>query len=1406
MKYIFLFFFLNQINFVYSTIPNWNLQDQGIDLLGSGSNTEFTLYEKNFNDLNVTLKKIITKNDNKITTENIIYIGTEFREVEFNDIDSQYKDKLGCGILICPKGKFHPYDFNNNQYLNIPNFQDEGNWDLRCYDHYTGYFLIIYLSNFGKNFFYKFSGNSIEEYNQYGSYIYDFKLQNKDGEQPNDYEYKFSQLYLEGDYLKLKGEVLILNSANSQIQRNNFANFGLVLGKTYSRATFDNNHKFYFLTYNSATDFTSGYSESYVDFSDKAPYISSVNNPVIVKTDVPPFSFVDNVEIEDINFIMGTNYAYYKINNLDKDKTYYGLIDVVENKVLYNIDDNITLFIPISTTTEMLAITPTSAYKICIIKSDNACLNSCENLMLNPEGNKCQSGCDSNQVKLMPEGICIKKNLCDTNYYTLNSDETECGLCSYFNPYGNKFKLINTTGCISPIPNNAEYYNEKLFLLKCKSNYQPNSNNECVIACFERCATCNEIGNDITAQKCSSCKEGYTLDNGNCIVPPTTIINPPPTIIKLQPTTDMISPTTITIPPTTEITPITTVTIPPTTISPIPTTIIIEVPTEEKILETCSNNKCKTCNEESNKDGLCLSCDESVYKKVNYTYKYSKYFNCIKEKDLEFKYYKDFETNQYKPCFKLCKKCLGPGNATHHNCLECVSNYMFRPGPNPYNNCVVYSEYYYQSAYGEYKALNSPLCPEEAKYKIKDENNKTSCIYDCKVDKIYKYLYNGHCVKQCPNNTNETDFICQEDPKDIYISEDTLYQDLNFTLENIEVLAEAYAYEFYYTDNHVSTYQNSGTEILIYKNPDIIAQTNLKAPKIDFGECYQLIKKAYNITGDLITAIVDKKVKNNPSTFYSFFHPETGKKLDTNEICKNKNIKVEENLLNLLDEKSKNYELQKSLTEQGINIFDINDPYYKDICYDFHNPKKRDISLKDRIKETYVNASLCDDGCVNTGIDVKNNVATCDCKFNVITNNDLIHENAALEYLVGEIFDFVNSSNILVLKCYKYVLKYFIRSKGGMIILTILILSIIFTFIFFSYGLIKMKRYIFTLTEKYSIFLANYSNLMKSFPPKKSIKNKTKKEFELKMPKDGSQKNKKQSSVKTMNLNFNLNFPNFKKSSKDTIISLNKKNSQLFPLKEKQVINGITIYNEEIKRMKKYFKDYLSTSVDEMEFDDAINYDKRDFCKYLVDTLKQKQNIAYTFIASDPINTRMIKFFLFLLNLDLYFVVNGLFFSEAFISELYHTNEKEENFFSFIPRNIDKVFYTTIVSLFIGYMTDFFFIRENKIKGIFKREKDNRTILKRSIAMLIKEIQNRYISFIIMTFVLLVISLYYVLCFNYVYPKTQKEWIKSSILIIIIMQILSVLRCLYETIFRTLAFKCESEKLYKIGKIFENNS
>ena len=222
-----------------------------------------------------------------------------------------------------------------------------------------------------------------------------------------------------------------------------------------------------------------------------------------------------------------------------------------------------------------------------------------------------------------------------------------------------------------------------------------------------------------------------------------------------------------------------------------------------------------------------------------------------------------------------------------------------------------------------------------------------------------------------------------------------------------------------------------------------------------------------------------------------------------------------------------------------------------------------------------------------------------------------------------------------------------------------------------------------------------------------------------------------------------------------------------------------------------------------MEFDDAVVLDKRTYCEHMIENIIEDQIITSTFIAQDPIKPRSIKIMLFVLNLILYFVVNGLFFSEKVISELYNAKEEDENFFSYIPRSIDRIIYTTIVSIVVGIIADFFFIEEKKIKGIFRREKSNINILKEQIIKLILDLKKRYIAFIIVVSIILIISFFYLLCFNYVYPYTQIEWLKVSISIMIIMQILYLLKCILETSFLFLSYKLKSEKMYKISKILD---
>ena len=258
---------------------------------------------------------------------------------------------------------------------------------------------------------------------------------------------------------------------------------------------------------------------------------------------------------------------------------------------------------------------------------------------------------------------------------------------------------------------------------------------------------------------------------------------------------------------------------------------------------------------------------------------------------------------------------------------------------------------------------------------------------------------------------------------------------------------------------------------------------------------------------------------------------------------------------------------------------------------------------------------------------------------------------------------------------------------------------------------------------------------------------------------------------------------------------------------DKHIVNKIE-YNQteeelnEIKKIKHFFKEYLATSPDDMEFDDAIKKDDRSFCQYFSDNLKEKQIIANTFIVSDPIKKRAIKFILFTFNLILYIVINGLFFNEVYISKLYKIKEEDENFFSFLPRSIDRLIYASLVSIIVGYFIDCFFIEEKKVIGIFKREKGDKDMIKQRIIELIKEIKRRYITFVIIVFILLLCSLYYLLCFNYVYPKSQIEWIKSSIAIIIIVQILSVLKIFCGAIFRFMSFCCDNEYIFKFIKLF----
>jgi hypothetical protein len=72
-------------------------------------------------------------------------------EVNFENVESFYaKLKEGSAdiYILCPKGNFNPInlkDVNNIVDFSFDNWINNTNWDLKCYYHRTGFFLMFFL-------------------------------------------------------------------------------------------------------------------------------------------------------------------------------------------------------------------------------------------------------------------------------------------------------------------------------------------------------------------------------------------------------------------------------------------------------------------------------------------------------------------------------------------------------------------------------------------------------------------------------------------------------------------------------------------------------------------------------------------------------------------------------------------------------------------------------------------------------------------------------------------------------------------------------------------------------------------------------------------------------------------------------------------------------------------------------------------------------------------------------------------------------------------------------------------------------------------------------------------------------------------------------------------------------------
>ena len=280
------------------------------------------------------------------------------------------------------------------------------------------------------------------------------------------------------------------------------------------------------------------------------------------------------------------------------------------------------------------------------------------------------------------------------------------------------------------------------------------------------------------------------------------------------------------------------------------------------------------------------------------------------------------------------------------------------------------------------------------------------------------------------------------------------------------------------------------------------------------------------------------------------------------------------------------------------------------------------------------------------------------------------------------------------------------------------------------------------------------------------------------------------------NLSENKNF-----ESKDVLTN----KLAIFDQKPYEMISKIPSERESIKSKKdskkcekeekeqKDEKEALSNyELNDLEYDEALELDNRNFLNIYWYLLNREQIILFTFFNWNDFNLFSIKLSKLFLSICSDMAFNVFFFSDESMHKTYETGGEHDWF-----GQLAQIVYSTIISqllqTFVNYltMTDIHYYELKALK------KDNKINSKEALSV-IKCIKIKIIAYFISTFLMFLFFWYISSAFCAVYPNTQEIFIVDSLTSFLMGLLYPFVLYLIPTTLRVLSLKAKAQKNLKI--------
>ena len=258
-----------------------------------------------------------------------------------------------------------------------------------------------------------------------------------------------------------------------------------------------------------------------------------------------------------------------------------------------------------------------------------------------------------------------------------------------------------------------------------------------------------------------------------------------------------------------------------------------------------------------------------------------------------------------------------------------------------------------------------------------------------------------------------------------------------------------------------------------------------------------------------------------------------------------------------------------------------------------------------------------------------------------------------------------------------------------------------------------------------------------------------------------------------------------------------QRNSSINIFKKKAKKNSASLMINTKSGIIKHDK-YSEFELDDLEYMEAIKYDKRTFFQFFLCLVKREHLICFTFIYCKDLNLLCIKLALFAFSINLDFTTNVLFFNDDSMHKIYLDYGKY-NFISQIP----QIVYSTVISEVFDVFLKYLSLSE---KEIYETKKcSNIQKASTEVKRLIRKLKIKFFTFFFICFVLMSFFWYFISCFCSVYENTQIILFKDSLFSLLISLLYPFVLYLIPATLRIKALrsrKKDKKFLYKISNIF----